>query len=79
MQEMFKGYGKALNLLESTRKAIKLETEYQYFIGVLVVRGSASALFKQGLLSIILRKKLSFHKPITNFYINTLPTVLIYT
>lgn len=79
LQEMFKGYGKALNLLDSTRKAIKLETEFHYFIGVLVVRGSVSAIFKQGLLSIIIRKPMSLHKPKTNFFINSLPTIMIYT
>lgn len=79
LQETFKGYGKALNLLESTRKAIKLDTHYSYFIGVLVIRGSASAFFKQGILSLLLRKPLSLQKPKTNFFITTLPTILIYT
>ena len=79
MQETFKGYGKALNLLESVRKAIKLETPFSYFIGVLIVRGSASSLFKQGLLSVLLRRPVRLEKPQTNFFINTIPTILIFT
>ena len=79
LQETFKGYGKALNLLESIRKAIKLETPFSYFIGVIIVRGSASSLFKQGLLSVLLRRPLRFEKPKTNFFMNTIPTILIFS
>jgi hypothetical protein len=78
IQETFKGYGKAINLLTSVRKAFSLQTDPGYFLVVLVVRGSASAFCKQALLSVILKKKLRTKKPKANFYNNTVPTIVFY-
>ena len=78
LQETFKGYGKSINLLSSVKKALTLETNIAYFIVVLVVRGSASALFKARLLSLILKKPMTTKKAKRNFYQNTLPSVALY-
>ena len=79
-QETFKGYGKALNLMASVKKALTLETNFAYFIIVLVVRGSASALCKATLIKVIVRNKESIEtkKAISNLYWNTVPTMLVY-
>eukprot|EP00347_Sterkiella_histriomuscorum_P010401 403376445 len=78
-QETFKGYGKALNLMSSVKKALSYETNFIYFIGVLVIRGSASALFKASMVKIIIKQdKIDSKKARSNFYWNTCPTIVVY-
>ena len=78
IQETFKGYGKSINLIGSVKKALALETNIAYFIMVLIVRGSASALFKARMLGLILKKPLTTKKAKRNFYQNTLPSIALY-
>jgi hypothetical protein len=79
LQETFKGYGKAMNLLGSVRKALMLETNFFYFVWVLVIRGSASALFKATLLSFVLKRPIVTKKAKRNFYQNTIPTIVLFS
>jgi len=78
LQETLKGYGKSINLIGSVRKALKLETNVGYFVMVLIIRGSASALFKARTLSLILKKPMTTKKARRNFYQNTLPSIILY-
>jgi len=78
LQETFKGYGKGLNLLLFVEKGISQSVSLPYFVLVCVVRGSASATFKSGCLSVLLGEPLSLKKARENFYNNTLPTIFVY-
>ena len=77
LQETFKGYGKGLALLALVHKGTNAEISLSYFIWVMIVRGSASALFKSCILSIILGKPLKLKKPQANFIYNTLPSITL--
>lgn len=79
MQETFKGYGKAINLMGSIRKALEIQSNFPYFVWVLVIRGSASALFKATMLSFILKRPIVTKKAKRNFYQNTIPAVSLYS
>lgn len=68
IQETFKGYGKAINLSGSIKKALVLEASFPYFVAVLVIRGSASALFKGFMISKILRRPMLTKKAKRNFF-----------
>jgi hypothetical protein len=75
LQETFKGYGKGLALLALVHKGMNAEISLSYFIWILVVRGSASSLFKSSVLSMILGKSVKLKKPKANFIFNTLPSI----
>lgn len=76
-QETFKGYGKGLALIALVHKGINAEISMSYFIWVLIVRGSASALFKSSVLSLILGKPVKLKKPKANFIFNTIPSITL--
>lgn len=78
IQETFKGYGKGFNLLLLVNKGLNLGIHPLYFTGVLIIRGSASAIYKQIYLSILLNKNLKWSKPRLNFIMNTTPTILVF-
>jgi hypothetical protein len=46
VQETFKGYGKGFNLLILINKGIRFHYHPLTFIGILIVRGTASSLYK---------------------------------
>lgn len=77
-QETFKGYGKGLSLIQLVNKGMKLHTHGIYFLFVLLVRGSASALFKAGCISVITKKPLKTKKAKTNFLFITVPAILLF-
>lgn len=78
-QETFKGYGKALNLLSSIHKALKLDADPIYFVFVLVVRCSISAIFKSFILKVIIkRKKFKTKRAKTNLIYNAIPSLIVY-
>ena len=58
-------------------KGTNAEISLGYFIWVLVVRGSASSLFKSSILSVLLGKNLKLKKPKANFIFNTLPSIVL--
>lgn len=74
-QETFKGYGKGLALIALVHKGFNAEISMAYFIWILAVRGSASALFKSFNLSMILGKSMKWKKPKANFIFNTVPSI----
>ena len=67
-QETFKGYGKGLNLVKLVLKGFALQTDVAYFLGVLVIRGSASAVFKAVYVSCIMDKPVNLKKAKNNFF-----------
>ncbi|CDW72634.1 UNKNOWN [Stylonychia lemnae] len=65
--------------MSSCKKAIVLETNFAYFLFVLLIRGSASAFFKSGMLSILLKEQFTAEKAKKNLFQNTLPTIFVYS
>ena len=59
-------------------KGLKLQSEASYFVLVLLVRGSASALFKATCVSLIVKKPLKLKKAKTNLIFITIPSVILY-
>lgn len=59
-------------------KSFKLSINPVYFIVVLLIRGSISALFKELYVKSILKKPLKFRKPKINFLFITLPSLTLY-
>lgn len=78
IQETFKGYGKGFNLLVLVNKGLSMQINPLYFVMVLIIRGSASAIYKSLFLSYLLKKPLSLKKAKINFIINTLPTIVAF-
>ncbi len=78
VQETFKGYGKGLNLLALVHKGMKLHTNIAYFILVLMIRGSASAMFKAWCVSLIEKKPIRTSKAKSNFLFITMPSICLY-
>lgn len=78
VQETFKGYGKGLNLLKLVAKGYEMHTSSSYFLMVLVMRGSASALFKSTYVSMVVKKPIKVKKAKINFLFITIPTVVLY-
>jgi len=78
IQETFKGYGKGFSLLTLVAKGMSMDVSPAYFIMVLIIRGSASSLYKQLSLSLLIKKKFKMNKPIINFIFNTCPTICVY-
>jgi hypothetical protein len=75
VQETFKGYGKGLSLISLVNKGMKLHTNPLYFVFVLFIRGSASALFKSTCVSFLLKKRIKVKKARINFIFITIPSV----
>lgn len=63
VQETFKGYGKGFSLLVLVNKGFKLQIQPVYFIFILVIRGTASSLYKSATLSYLLNKPFKLKKP----------------
>jgi hypothetical protein len=63
VQETLKGYGKGFNLLVLVSKGIKSDFHPLVFVGILIIRGSASSLYKTTALSVMLNKPLALKKP----------------
>lgn len=79
LQETFKGYGKGLNLIALVNKGMKLHTNPLYFVGVLLVRGSASALFKATCVGLfITKKRIKVRKAKINLLFITIPSILLF-
>jgi hypothetical protein len=79
LQETFKGYGKAINLLSSINKGLRLSTDPLYFVFVLMIRCSISAIFKSFVLgTIIKRKGFKLKRTKINLVFNALPSILVY-
>lgn len=57
---------------------MKLHTHGFYFVIVLLIRGSASALFKALCISLIMKKPLKTKKAKINFLFITIPSVLLF-
>ena len=77
-QETFKGYGKGLSLIQLVHKGMKLHTNPLFFIIVLLIRGSASALFKAFCVSLIEKKSINTSRAKSNLLFITVPTVILY-
>ena len=77
-QETFKGYGKALTLITLVGKGLQLHSDTHYFLAVLTVRGSVSAMFKATYLSLLLKTPINLKQAKQNFLLTTLPSVLLY-
>jgi hypothetical protein len=65
-------------LLVLVGKGLSLHINPLYFLFVLVVRGSASALYKAFFISHLMKKKLNMKKPKRNFLYNTCPTIIVF-
>ena len=78
IQETFKGYGKGLNLIKLVHKGMKLHTNVPYFILVLMIRGSASAMFKAWCVSLIEKKPIRVSKAKSNFLFIAIPSIILY-
>lgn len=78
VQETFKGYGKGLSLISLVNKGMKLHTNPLYFILVLFIRGSASALFKSTCVSFLLKKRIKVKKAKINFIFITIPSLALF-
>ena len=78
VQETFKGYGKGLNLIALVHKGMKLHTNASYFVLVLLIRGSASALFKASCISLVTKKPVKTRKAKINFLFITIPSIFLY-
>ena len=78
VQETFKGYGKGFSLLVLVNKGFKLQIQPVYFIFILVIRGTASSLYKSATLSYLLKKPFKLKKPRQNLIFNTLPTAIVF-
>ena len=59
-------------------KAFKLSINPLYFLFVLIIRGSISAIFKELYVNSLLKKPLKFRKPKINFLFITLPSLTLY-
>ncbi len=57
---------------------MKLHTNAVYFLLVLIVRGSASAMFKAGCVSLITKKRIKTKKAKRNFLFITIPSMVLY-
>lgn len=77
-QETFKGYGKGLNLIQLVHNGMKLHINPLYFIMVLLIRGSASALFKAFCVSFIEKKAINTSRAKSNLLFITVPTITFY-
>lgn len=78
VQETFKGYGKGLNLISLVHKAFKLQINAPYFVLIVIIRGSASALFKAVFLHLIVKKPLRLKKAKINLLFITIPTIIMF-
>jgi hypothetical protein len=78
LQETFKGYGKGLNMIKLMKKGLKLHTNMTYFVFVLIIRGSASAMFKAWCVSLIEKKPIRTSKAKSNFLFITIPSIVLY-
>jgi hypothetical protein len=58
---------------------MKLHTNPLYFLLVLLVRGSASAMFKAGCVSLITKKGVKTKKAKRNFLFITIPSMVLYS
>ena len=77
-QETFKGYGKGLSLIQLVHKGMKLHANPLYFVMVLLIRGSASALFKAFFISLIEKKPIRTSRAKANLLFITVPTIILY-
>lgn len=77
-QETFKGYGKGLSLITLINKGFKLDISIYYFIVLLVIRGSVSAVFKEAYMSLIFKKPMKFYKAKLNFIYITIPALILF-
>jgi hypothetical protein len=66
IQETFKGYGKGVSMITLVKKGIKTNQAQPYFLLVLVIRGTASAIFKATYLSLTVKKPLKLKKAKSN-------------
>lgn len=57
---------------------MKLHTSIPYFIFVLMIRGSASAMFKAWCVSLIEKKPIRVSKAKSNFLFIALPSIMLY-
>ena len=78
IQETFKGYGKGLNLLKLINKGMKLQPNPVYFVAVLLIRGSASAMFKATCISFVTQKPIKTRKAKMNLLFITIPSIILY-
>jgi hypothetical protein len=78
IQETFKGYGKGLNIISLIHKGMKLHANVPYFIFVLAIRGSASAMFKAWCISLIEKKPIKTNKAKNNFLFIAIPSIFLY-
>ena len=77
-QETFKGYGKGLSLIQLVHKGMNVGINPVYFIIVLLIRGSASALFKAFFVSFIEKKAINTSRAKSNLLFITVPTIALY-
>mmetsp|Transcript_41282 Transcript_41282/g.39753 ORF Transcript_41282/g.39753 Transcript_41282/m.39753 type:complete len:225 (+) Transcript_41282:4-678(+) len=78
LQETFKGLGKAQKLFWLVQKGVATQTNPLCFVAVLIVRGTASSLYKEFVLKQILRKKMKMRKARKNLVYISVPSILTY-
>lgn len=78
VQETMKGYGKGLKLFKLLDRGIEFNVNPLYFLFVLLIRGTASAIYKTTVLSYLLDKPLRFNKAKQNILFNSLPSMILY-
>jgi len=68
-----------LNLLSSINKALKLEADPLYFIFILIVRCSISAVFKSFVLGVCIKRKcFKLKRAKINLVFNAIPSISVY-
>ncbi len=66
-------------MLSSIHKALKLEADPIYFIFILIVRCSISALFKSFVLKVLIkRKNFKLKRMKVNLIFNAIPSIIVY-
>lgn len=79
VQETFKGLGKGKKLLSLISKGVEMNFSLSYFVLILIVRGTASSIYKSVILSLLLKKNLKFKKTKANFLFISFPSILTFT
>lgn len=78
IQETFKGYGKGLKMIWLVEKVIEKNLSVYYCVFVIMLRCSAAAIYKTTMLKLMLSKPLKFYNVKKNFFITSLPSIIIF-
>lgn len=78
VQETFKGYGNGLSMMVLLNKGLYFDITPQYFLFILLVRGSVSIIYKTICVSYIRKRPIKHKKVYAKLKYNTLPAMVVF-